>query len=149
MELNVNIHFTAPGFEAAIKELANAINCGAAHVFSSVNPATSQPLTAQTQPVHTEKTESVKQAKQEKPAITSAPTPQATTTTAVNQAPVAAPPTYTLEQLQAAGGGLMTTGRLNELRALLNSFHVEALTDLPKEQFGTFATELRKLGAKI
>ncbi len=149
MELNVNIHFTAPSFEAAIKELASAISYGSTHIFSSISPAASQPLTAQNQPVHTEKTEPVKQAQQEKPSITSAPTPQMITTTAVNQAPVAAPPTYTLEQLQAAGGELMTAGRLNELRALLNSFHVEALTDLPKEQYGAFATKLRELGAKI
>ncbi len=154
MELNINIHFTAPGFETAIKELASAISYGSTHIFSSVNSAASQTLTAQNQPVHTEKAQGVPvTAPTSQAAATptphAAPTPQATATTAVNQVPVAAPPTYTLEQLQAAGGGLMTTGKLNELRALLNSFHVEALTDLPKEKYGAFATKLRELGAKI
>ena len=63
--------------------------------------------------------------------------------------PVAPPPQYTIEQLIKAGAALMDAGKMQELRALIKSFNVEAVTNLKPEQFGAFATELRKLGAKI
>ncbi|MCM0760284.1 hypothetical protein M7775_17155 [Sporomusa sphaeroides DSM 2875] len=62
--------------------------------------------------------------------------------------PVAAQ-TYTVEQLGVAATQLMDAGRQPELIALLGSFGVQALTQLPKEQYGNFATQLRAMGAKI
>jgi len=58
-------------------------------------------------------------------------------------------PTYTLEQLSVAATPIMDAGRQQELVALLNQFGVQALTQLPKEQYGAFATALRGLGARI
>lgn len=58
-------------------------------------------------------------------------------------------PTYSVEQLAVAATQLMDAGRKNELVALLGSFGVQALTMLPKEQYGNFATQLRAMGAKI
>lgn len=70
-----------------------------------------------------------------------------------NAAPVNAVPTttqtYTMDQLAVAAQQLMDAGRVNELRQLLTNFGVQALTALPKEQYGAFATQLRALGAKI
>lgn len=63
--------------------------------------------------------------------------------------PVAATPTYTQNQLALAAGGLMDAGLGDALRALLATFNVPSLVQLPKEQYGAFATELRKMGAKI
>lgn len=63
--------------------------------------------------------------------------------------PTAAAPTYTADQLAIAATQLMDAGRRNELVNLLKSFGVSALTQLPKEQYGAFATALRELGAKI
>lgn len=57
--------------------------------------------------------------------------------------------TYTQEQLALAATALVDTGRLKELQALLATFGIQALTQLPQEQYGNFATQLRALGAKI
>ena len=57
--------------------------------------------------------------------------------------------TYTMEQLAVAATQIVDVGRRTELINLLNSFGVQALTALPKDQYGTFATQLRALGAKI
>ncbi|PYG90158.1 hypothetical protein LY28_00038 [Ruminiclostridium sufflavum DSM 19573] len=58
-------------------------------------------------------------------------------------------PVYTLEQLSVAGTQLVDSGRMAELQQLLSSFGVSSLMQLPKEQYGTFATQLRAMGAKI
>ena len=58
-------------------------------------------------------------------------------------------PTYTMEQLAVAATQLVDAGRRTELVSLLASFGVQALTALPKEQYGAFATQLRAMGAKI
>lgn len=58
-------------------------------------------------------------------------------------------PTYTSDQLAIAATQLMDAGRKNDLINLLKSFDVAALTQLPKEKYGAFATALRELGAKI
>ena len=70
--------------------------------------------------------------------------------------PVIAPPavpttpaTYSLDQLAQAGTQLVDAGRRDELVGVLASFGVQALTQLPKEQYGNFATQLRAMGAKI
>jgi hypothetical protein len=72
------------------------------------------------------------------------------------QAPPAGIPTvptstqsYTMEQLAVAATQIVDAGRRAELVGLLSSFGVQALTALPKEQYGAFATQLRVLGAKI
>lgn len=68
------------------------------------------------------------------------------------QMPTAVPTTtqsYTMEQLAVAATQLVDAGRRNELVGLLQAFGVRALTMLPKEQYGTFATKLREMGAKI
>ena len=70
-------------------------------------------------------------------------------TTPPPSVPVAKAPQYTVKQLMDAGAGLMDAGKIDELRNLIASFGVEAVTNLAPEQFGAFATELRKLGAKI
>ena len=67
--------------------------------------------------------------------------PQATVPTAVQ--------TYSMEQLAVAATQLMDAGRRQELVNLLGQFGVQALTALPKEQYGAFATKLRELGAKL
>ncbi|MFT8710442.1 MAG: hypothetical protein ABF820_13530 [Sporolactobacillus sp.] len=59
-------------------------------------------------------------------------------------------PTYSLDKLAAAGAQLMDAGKQNDLINLLNNqFGVQALTMLKPEQYGSFATALRQLGAAI
>ncbi len=57
--------------------------------------------------------------------------------------------TYTMEQLAVAATQLVDAGRREELVGLLGQFGVQALTALPKDQYGAFATALRQMGAKL
>ena len=92
------------------------------------------------------------------PAVTPAPAPapapvQAPVTPAPAPAPAPVPvapaPTYNRDQSMTAGAALIDAGKINELMGLLNSFGVQAVTQLKQDQLGAFATELRKLGAQI
>ena len=65
------------------------------------------------------------------------------------QAPVAAQPTYTIALLQQACAPLMDAGRQQDIVNLIHGFGVQALTQIPKERLGDFATALRGLGAQI
>ncbi len=56
---------------------------------------------------------------------------------------------YTLDDLARAGMTLVDSGRQADLRQLLAQFQVSSLPELPAEQYGTFATALRGLGAQI
>ncbi|MGI6151788.1 MAG: hypothetical protein ACOYIR_07545 [Christensenellales bacterium] len=63
--------------------------------------------------------------------------------------PVAGAPSYTFDDLARAAAPLMDAGKTAELQGLLRSFNAQALTQLPKEQYGAFATALRGMGARI
>lgn len=68
------------------------------------------------------------------------------------QAQVAVPttaPAYTLEDLGRAGVAAQEMGKDAEVRALVASFGVASLHELPEAQYGAFATALRSLGAPI
>lgn len=67
------------------------------------------------------------------------------------KAPVAPAPTYTLEQVIRAGAELISadSGKLPQLRELLQKYGVPAVSELKPDQLGSFATELRALGAQI
>ena len=89
------------------------------------------------------------------------PTAQAPVQQPVAQTPVtevqqsAAIPTshvaqaYTVEQLQMAMAPLADAGKMEEIRALLNSFGVPSIMDLQPDQYGALATALRGMGAQI
>lgn len=83
-------------------------------------------------------------------------------TQAVPVAPVATPsagpmqtavPTsqheYTMDELARAAMTLMDKGGMAELQQLLAGYGCESLQQLPKEQYGNFATALRGMGAQI
>lgn len=67
------------------------------------------------------------------------------------KAPVAPAPTYTLEQVSRAGAELISadSGKLPQLRELLQKYGVPAVSELKPDQLGSFATELKALGAQI
>lgn len=87
------------------------------------------------------------------PAIPTAPVapPAQQQAPATAQAPAVPTSTqsYSQEQLAVAATQLMDQGKQGELINLLQSFGVQALTALPKERYGEFATALRQMGAKI
>lgn len=94
-----------------------------------------------------------------------APTPPVTLPAApavpTSPAPVAAPvppppvplaaPSFTVDQLAHAGADLVTRepAKAQAAQALLQQFGISAVTNLPKERYGEFATALRGLGANI
>lgn len=58
-------------------------------------------------------------------------------------------PAYTLEQLQAALGPLLSSGRGAELQSLLTKYQVASMTELAAAQYGAFAADIRAMGAQI
>lgn len=83
---------------------------------------------------------------------TAAPTaPAVQSAVAPGAAPVVPTTTkeYTVDDLARAAIPLMDAGGQQVLVGLLSQFGVATLPQLPKEQYGAFATALRGLGAKI
>lgn len=80
-----------------------------------------------------------------------APVQQPTTQTAVPTAlvPTAQAPAYTMDQLAVAATQLVDAGKRDALLTILANFGVQALTELPKDRYGEFATALRQQGVKI
>lgn len=59
-------------------------------------------------------------------------------------------PVYTIQELANAAKGILDTGNVEKLKALLtDQFGVKALTELAPERYGEFATAIRAMGAKI
>lgn len=77
------------------------------------------------------------------------PAPTVTVAPIQQPAPTAAPAPYTLEQLSLAAAPLLDAGKTEELSAIMQSFGVVSLQQLPAERYGEFATAIRSLGAQI
>lgn len=142
--MDVLVKIEAPELVAAINTLATALE--------SWNESTIRQCIAATTPVPqpVQTVAPTAPAPQPVQAVApAAPAPQSVQA----MAPAAAVPvtaqTYTLEQLAVAATQLVDAGRRAELVQLLQSFGVQALTMLPKEQYGAFATKLRAMGAKL
>lgn len=87
--------------------------------------------------------------------VQTAPGTPAPAQPAAPQAPTAAPAaaptvkTYTMDEIAKAAGDFMTPETIPQLQALLASFGVAGLPELPADKLAAFAAELRKMGAKI
>lgn len=151
----INVTVNAPELAEALNNLAAALNgakpepaaskTGKADKPAPVPPADYMPP-ADTTPAPAAPA----------PAVTPDPVPAPAPVQApVTPAPVPAPvpvapaPAYNRDQIMTAGAALIDAGKINELMGLLNSFGVQAVTQLKQDQLGAFATELRKLGAQI
>ena len=153
----LEIKITAPELAEAINNLARAIGLAATTpngttacvvptntTYAGANeqaaPAATGMGTNPTTPVSAPQTAPVVQSAQAAtPPINPAP---------AQTVPTAAPQ-YTLEMIAKAGTALIDAGRMNELSALLAKYGVEALTNLDPTHYGTFAAELRAMGAAI
>ena len=84
------------------------------------------------------------------PAPAATPVPAATTAPAP-AVPLSRAPTFTLEQVASAGAALIQADPSKQvpLRALLAQYGAPSVAQLPEEHLGSFATELRGLGANI
>ena len=150
MEINVNLQIKAPELANAIQSLATALagnielnlegHCSRKNLETVNNPVATQP-TNPNPAIHPAPAPVT-------PIPVAQPTPTPEPQTPVVAVPTAAP-TYTMEQLAVAATQLVDAGRREELVQLLQQFGVQALTALPKEQYGAFATALRQMGAKV
>ena len=132
-ELKIKIE--APEIAQAIEHLAEAIS-GKDIINRNAAPAKAAEISAP------EANETAAPDKHEAPKAEQQAAPQ----TAV---PVSAPE-YTLDQIARAGVSLVDAGKRNELTSLLaQRFGVQAITQIPPEQYGALAAELRALGALI
>lgn len=147
MEIKISID---QAFTNAVLSLAQALS-------TSGLPKVTEEQVQQEPAVHQQaRVQQEQPAVQQQPPVQSVPTQQ--------QAPVQQQPpvqqdqpgavptveqTYTMDQLARAASQLMDAGKQAELVQLLGQFGVQALTALPQEQYGTFATKLREMGAKI
>lgn len=130
----IDININAPALVGAIEHLCTALG---------------KPVMLEAKPSGTAaKPELVQQPVQTAPVTPAQPAaPQAP----VQAAPVAAPTvkTYTMDEIAKAAGDFMTPETIPQLQALLASFGVAGLPELPADKLAAFAAELRKMGAKI
>lgn len=141
--MNIVIEIKAPELSAAINTLAQALS-GKKQIIEHVQDA---PTEQQIQ--HPASTQQPMQQQAPAPVPTAPPVQQQVP---VQQAPQPVPtsaPTYDMNQLAVAATQLMDAGKQSELLQLLSAFGVQALMQLPQEQYGAFATKLRELGAKL
>lgn len=130
--LDVNIHLPA-----AVLDFLGRLSTGHAVSGPAVQAAQPSPAPVPVTPVPVAQ-----------PAAAPAPVAQP----APAPAPAAAPTTaraFRFEDIQLAATSLCDTGKRAEVLALLAKYGIQALSALPAEQYGAFATELRGLGAKI
>lgn len=128
----IDININAPALVGALEHLCTALG---------------KPVMPETKLVGTAaKPEPVPQPVQTAPAQAAAP--QAPAPTA---APAAATTvkTYAMDEIAKAAGDFMTPETIPQLQALLASFGVAGLPELPADKLAAFAAELRKMGAKI
>lgn len=130
--LDVNIHLPA-----AVLDFLERLSTG--HAVSGPAVQAAQPSSA---PVPVTPVPVAQPAAAPAPGAQPAPAP----------APAAAPTTaraFRFEDIQLAATSLCDTGKRAEVLALLAKYGIQALSALPAEQYGAFATELRGLGVKI
>lgn len=152
---NFTIEIKAPELANALQALAAAIAGRQTEKLSCPAP---EPRAAAPVPVP------VPTAPQQPAAPVSAapPVPAAPAPVAAPVAPPAAPvpvaaapivptcaPQYTYDMLFNAAAALMGQNKGPQLQQLLTKYGIQRLPDLPPEQYGAYATDLRALGAKL
>ena len=163
--MNITVKIDAQEVAQAIHALAQAINNNLSSSFKALADAQQESQTQQQQQVQTQQQQPVQQQQQvqqqqvptqqpvqQQPAPTqqSVQQQQQVQQQQVQQQQVpTAQQTYTIDELGKASALLMDAGKQQDLVNLLGQFGVQALTQLPKEQYGAFATALRGLGAQI
>lgn len=166
MEMKITVE--APDLAASIIKLAEAIASGpdpnlltpdeprpVASYPTTPAPAVAAPVTAPVAPVSPAPvTPTATPTPAPGPAVAApAPTAGPASVTPGNTpapaVPVTTAPAYTLDQISRAGASLVDAGKMQQLLELLGRYGVQAVTQLQPEQYGTFATELRALGAQI
>ena len=164
MEMTINVNISAPELCRTLGRLIDALRgtqteaqtATPAPVPQQPAPGASAPIPVAPPATAPERPVPVAAAVPIQPAAAvpqTAPVPTAPTavpqTAPAPAMPVAQAPAYTLDQISKAGAALVDAGKMDPLLALLTKYGVQAITQLPPAQYGTFATELRALGAQL
>ena len=145
--LDVNIHLPA-----AVLDFLERLSTGHAVSGPAVQAASIPAPAAQPSPAPVPVTPVPVAQPAAAPAPVAQPAPAPVAQPAPAPAPAAAPTTaraFRFEDIQLAATSLCDTGKRAEVLELLTKYGIQALSALPAEQYGAFATELRGLGAKI
>lgn len=139
-DFTLHVKIEAPELCAALALLAGNRSAAAPAMFQDPIPA---PLQAQ---VSAPAAPPAPVAVTPAAAPISAPVP---TPAAPVPAPTAAARQYNFPDIQRAATDLCDAGKRDAVLALLGQYQIKALSELPADQYGAFATALRGLGAKI
>lgn len=156
--MNITLSIQAPELSKAIESLAFAIQHSHGFTANPIGQAAVQPV-QNAAPVQIQSSvpvmEPIQQPLQQQPVVPQQPVQNVAPQQPLQQ-PIVQPqsvptsaPSYSMDQLAVASTQLMDAGKRNELLQLLATFGVQALTSLPQEQYGAFATKLREMGANI
>lgn len=161
MDLNINVKLTCDDYmvrlvDAVVRSL-DAIDGAVAPVVKAPEskPATAPAPAAQPQQV-AQKAASVQQtgalfppAVQPAAAQPAQPAQPAPAPQPAPVVPTAPARTYSLNDLLTAAAPLMDQGKFQELSALTAKYGVKSFTDIPEDQYGSVAVDLRALGAAL
>ncbi|MFY2307664.1 hypothetical protein ACOSZE_09380 [Lysinibacillus fusiformis] len=156
--MNFTLSIQAPGLEKALNNLASALQGNSVvNIAPTVSEPQSlpqqQPMPEQIQqpaavPTSMPVQQPMQQVPQQQP-VTQPTQPAQQQQPMPQQSVPTSQTAYSMDQLAVAATQLMDTGKRDQLMQLLATFGVQALTALPQEQYGAFATKLRELGANI
>ena len=163
MDLNINVKLTCDDYmvrlvDAVVRSL-DAIDGAVAPVVKAPEskPATAPAPAAQPQQV-AQQAASVQQtgalfppapAVQPAAAQPAQPAQPAPAPQPAPVVPTAPARTYSLNDLLTAAAPLMDQGKFQELSALTAKYGVKSFTDIPEDQYGRVAVDLRALGAAL
>lgn len=160
MANEIQINLSAPGLEAAIRALTDAIVSAGPNGMKVAIPASATSQIAGAQPTAPQvQTDSVPAEQSAAPAqVMQTGIPVATSNTQSQAAPqqqttqfmnTPAQTGVTLDAIVTAGAGLVEKGLMNQVIALLGKYGVQAVNQIQPPQYDAFAAELRTLGAQI
>lgn len=150
LEATLKVIISAPELTAALLALAGASAGNRGMSAAASGPAAVAPAPAAVAPAPAP-APVLTPASQPAAAPIAAPAPVPVPQPVAAPVPLAAAPAYTIEQLAHAGADLYMRdpAKGQQAQALLAQFGVQAVTQLPKERYGEFATALRGLGANL
>ena len=153
-DMTIQINITAPGLEAAIRGLTEAV--AGIHGGELVVPAGSAVKVEEIMPEPVAAEEAKPEVAQEATVAqeTATQTPAQATIVpaqapATTPAPVVEEKQITLDDICNAGAKLVEQGMMAQVINLLAKYGVQAVNQIKPEQYASFAEDLRALGAQI
>lgn len=155
MDLNINIKLTCDDYmvrlvDAVVRSL-DAIDGAVAPVVKApeTKPTTAPAPATQPQQAAPKAAEPQQTGALFPPAPAAQPAQPAPAPQPAPVVPTAPARTYSLNDLLTAAAPLMDQGKFQELSALTAKYGVKSFTDIPEDQYGNVAVDLRALGAAL